>query len=65
MDLAQVLIGVIGLGASIATFCLLRFPHVRRPRFRRYRAYSFGLSLLGAMIILTLCVLMMVVQGAR
>jgi hypothetical protein len=31
MNFAQVLIAVIGLGASIAAFCLMRFPDYRCP----------------------------------
>ena len=64
MDAAQVLIGLVGLGASFVTFCLLRFPHLRRAQFRQYRAFSLGASLLGAAIILVLCLLMMMAQGA-
>lgn len=64
MDLAQVLIAVIGLGASLVTFCLMRFPQYRRDPFRQYRAFSFGASLLGAVAILTLCILMILAQGA-
>jgi hypothetical protein len=64
MDLAQVLIAMIGLGAALVTFCVMRFPQYRRDPFRQYRAFSFGASLLGAAAILALCMLMILAQGA-
>jgi uncharacterized membrane protein YeaQ/YmgE (transglycosylase-associated protein family) len=64
MSLAQVLIAVIGLGASITAFCVLRFPSCRREPFRQFRACSFVESILGAAVILVLCVLMLLAQGA-
>ena len=64
MDAAQMLIGVIGLAASIVTFCLLRFPRVRRAQFRQYGSYSLGFSLLGATAVLVFTVLMILAQGA-
>lgn len=64
MTSAQVLIAVIGLGAAIITFCLMRFPHYRREPFRRYGAFSVTTSLIGAAFILALCVLMVLAQGA-
>jgi uncharacterized membrane protein YeaQ/YmgE (transglycosylase-associated protein family) len=64
MSLAQVLIAVIGLGASITTFCVLRFPSCRREQFRQFRVCSFVESILGAAVILVLCVLMLLAQGA-
>ena len=64
MDLAQVLIAMIGLGAALVTFCVMRFPQYRRDHFRQYRAFSFGASLLGAAAILALCMLMVLAQGA-
>ncbi|MGE5711694.1 MAG: hypothetical protein ACM34B_16070 [Nitrospira sp.] len=64
MSLAQVLMAVIGLGASITTFCVLRFPSCRREQFRQFRAASFMEAILGAAVILVLCVLMLLAQGA-
>ena len=64
MDLAQVLIAMIGLGAALVSFCLMRFPQYRRLLFRQYGAFSFGASLLGAAAILALCILMILAQGA-
>jgi hypothetical protein len=64
MDAAQMFIGVIGLAATIVTFCLLRFPRVRRAPFRQYRSCSLGFSVLGATAILVLTVLMILAQGA-
>jgi len=59
MNLAQVLIAVFGLGASIATFCLMRLPD----SFRQYGAFSVTVSLIRAAGILALCVLMVLTQG--
>lgn len=64
MDLAQVLIAIIGLGAALVSFCLMRFPQYRRDPFRQYGAFSFGASLLGAAAILALCISMILAQGA-
>ncbi len=62
--MAQAFIAVIGLVAAIVTFCLMRFPGYRRPQFRQYGAFSILASLLGAAVILTLVVLMVLAQGA-
>lgn len=63
VNLAQVLIAVIGTGASITTFCLMRFPQYRRAPSRHYGAFSVTTSLIGAGIILALCALMVIAQG--
>lgn len=52
MNLAQVLIAVIGLGASLAIFCLMRVPQYHRNPFRQYGAFSVMSSLIGAAIVL-------------
>ena len=41
MDVAQVLIAIVGLGAAVTTYCLMRFPHMRREQFRHYGAVSY------------------------
>jgi uncharacterized membrane protein YidH (DUF202 family) len=64
MNLAQLFIAVIGLGVAMITFCLMRFPHTRRAPFRQYGACSFTASLIGAGIILVLCALIVLAQGA-
>jgi hypothetical protein len=64
MNIAQVLIAVIGLGASVATFCLMGFPYYRRDPFRQCGAFSVTAPLIGAAGILALCVLMVLAQGA-
>lgn len=64
MSLAQVLIAVIGLVASITTFCVFRFPSCRREPFRQFQACSFALSILGAAAVLVLFMLMLLAQGA-
>ena len=58
------LLAVIGLGASIATVCLMRFTDNRRDPFRQYGASSVTASLFGAAGLLALCVLMVLAQGA-
>jgi hypothetical protein len=63
MNLAQMLIAVIGLGAAIATFCLMRFPQYSREQFRGYGTFSVTASLIGAAGILALCILIVLAQG--
>lgn len=48
MNVAQLLATFIGTAASIITFCVMRFPHYRRPQFRTWRACSLLESLAGA-----------------
>ncbi|MBS0169474.1 MAG: hypothetical protein JSR62_03905 [Nitrospira sp.] len=64
MDVARVLIAIVGMGASVTTYCLLRFPHMRRDRFKSYRACSVVLSCLGALVVLCLCLFLLIAQSA-
>ncbi len=64
MDLAQVLIAIVGLGAAVTTYCLMRFPHMRSERFRRYGAFSIAVSVLGALAVLLFCLALLILQNA-
>ena len=64
MDVAQVLIAIVGLGAAVTTYCLMRFPHMRRERFRHYGAFSIAVSVLGAPAVLLLCLALRILQKA-
>ncbi len=64
MDLAQVLIAIVGLGASVTTYCLMRFPHMRREPFRHYAACSILISCLGALAVLCFSLLVLIAQYA-
>ncbi len=63
MDVAQVLIAIVGLGAAVTTYCLLRFPHMRREQFRHYGACSVAVSFLGALAVVLFCLLLLVAQS--
>lgn len=63
MDLARVLIAIVGMGASVTTYCLMRFPHMRRDRFRQYGAFSIPWSCVGALVVLCFCLLLLLVQS--
>jgi len=62
MDSAQVLLSLIGAGASFVTFCLMRFPHIRRPRFQPYGPFSLTVSFLVALGIFFLSAVMVSAQ---
>jgi len=64
MDVAQVLIAIVGMSASVTTYCLMRFPHMRRDRFKPYGAFSVLVSCLGALAVLCLCLLVLIVHNA-
>ena len=64
MDVAQVLIAVVGFGAAVTTYCLMRFPHMRREPFRQYRACSVLVSSLAALVVLCLALLVLIAQYA-
>ncbi len=63
MDAAQVLIVIVGLGAAVTTYCLMRFPHMRREPFRHYGAFSAVVSFLGALAVLLFCLLLLIAQN--
>ena len=64
MDVAQVLIAIVGMSASVTTYCLMRFPHMRRDRFKPYGACSVLFSCLGALAILCCCLLVLIAHNA-
>ena len=64
MDVAQVLIAIVGLGAAVTTYCLMRVPHMRRERFRHYGAFSIALSVLGELAVLLFCLALLILQNA-
>jgi hypothetical protein len=58
MDSGHILLTLLGAGSSFVTFCLMRFPHMRRPPFQSYGAFSLTASFLGALLILVASVFM-------
>lgn len=63
MDAEQILLALVGAGASFMTFCLMRFPQMRRPRFRPYGPFSFAASVVGAFAIFVVSTLVVCTQG--
>ncbi len=64
MDTDQVLLALIGAGASFMTFCLMRFPRTRRAQFQRYGPFSLTASFFGALTILLISALTVYSQAA-
>ena len=64
MDVVRVLIAIVGMGASVTTYCLMRFPHMRRERFRQHAACSVLVSGLSALAVLCLSLLVLIAQDA-
>ena len=58
MDSEHILLILLGAGSSFVTFCLMRFPHMRRPPFQSYGPFSLTASFLGAFLILVASVFM-------
>jgi hypothetical protein len=63
MDSDQILLALIGAGASFVTFCLMRFPQTRRPPFQQYGPFSLAASFLGALMILLISALTVYAQA--
>ncbi|MDK2743596.1 MAG: hypothetical protein H8K03_01795 [Nitrospira sp.] len=63
MDSDQILLALIGAGASFTTFCLMRFPQTRRLRFQPYGPFSFTASCFGAFTILFAAAVMVYLQA--
>ncbi len=57
IDSGHILLILLGAGSSFITFCLMRFPHMRRPQFQSYGPFSLTASFLGALLILLVSVL--------
>jgi len=62
MDAAQALIAIIGLVAAIVTYCLMRFPHMRRDEFRGFGAFSVAGAALGALCVFLFTLLLVLAQ---
>jgi uncharacterized membrane protein YeaQ/YmgE (transglycosylase-associated protein family) len=62
MSPAQLLIVLIGLVVSFAAFALMRFPSTRREQYRG-EAFSMRASLIGAAMVLALCLFFAWAQG--
>lgn len=52
MDSGHILLTLLGAGSSFITFCLMRFPHMRRAPFQSYGPFSLTASFLSALLIL-------------
>jgi hypothetical protein len=63
MDADQVLLALIGVGASFMTYCLMRFPRTRRSQFQRYGPFSLTASFFGALTILFISALTVYAQA--
>jgi hypothetical protein len=63
MDSDQILLALIGAGASFMTYCLMRFPQSRRPQFQPYGPFSFAVSCFGALTILLISALTVYAQA--
>lgn len=63
MDSEHILLALIGTGTSFITFCLMRFPQTRRPRFRQYGAFSLTASFFGSLMILFISALTVYAQA--
>ena len=57
MDATYILLALTGAGASFSTFCVMRFPHIRRARFQPSGAFSFIASFSTAFVIFFMSVL--------
>ena len=62
MSAAQLLIVIVGLGASFSTFVLMRFPHHRREQYRG-QPFSIAASLIAAAVVLAVCLAFALAQG--
>ena len=63
MDGDQILLILMGTGASFMTFCLMRFPQTRRPQFQRYGPFSLTASFFSALTILLISALTVYTQA--
>ena len=62
MSAAQLLIGLIGLGVSMGTFVLMRFPQHRREQYRG-EPFSTTASFVAAAVLLAVCLAFVWAQG--
>lgn len=65
METAYMLLALTGAATSFITFCLMRFPHIRRARFQPSGAFSFLVSFSTAFVIFFISVLAVYAQAIR
>lgn len=63
MDAVYILLALMGASASFITFCLMRFPHIRRARFQPAGPFSFLVSFSIAVVIFFVSVLAVYAQA--
>lgn len=63
MDAVYILLALTGAGASFMTFCLMRFPHIRRAQFQPSGPFSFLTSFSTAFVIFLISVLAVYAQA--
>lgn len=63
MDSDHILLSLVGAVASFTTFCLMRFPYMRRPQFQRYGPFSLVASFFGALAIFFISALAVYAQA--
>jgi len=63
MDVVYILLALTGAGASFMTFCLMRFPHVRRKQFQPSGPFSLLASFSTALVIFFISVLAVYAQA--
>ena len=62
MDADQILLALVGAGIGFITFCLMRFPQMRRPQFQPYGQFSFIASVCSAFAVFLMSTLIACVQ---
>lgn len=65
METVYMLLALTGAAASFITFCLMRFPHIRRSRFQPSGPFSFLASFSTAFVIFFISVLAVYTQAVR
>lgn len=65
METACILVALTGAAASFITFCLMRFPHIRRVQFQPSGPFSFLVSFSTAFVIFFISVLAVYAQAVR
>jgi hypothetical protein len=62
VDVAYILLALTGASASFMTFCVMRFPRIRRARFQPSGPFSLLASVSTALIIFFISVLAVYAQ---
>jgi hypothetical protein len=63
MDVVYILLALLGAGTSFMTFCLMRFPRIRRARFQPSGPFSLLASFSTALVVFFMSVLVVSVQA--